>query len=112
MTLLNGHLTNYHFKTVLANLGDSDTVWKKSRSINIQIKAISFFKLFGQNRRTAILDPYILEKNTVSLNRSRVRQQVFNVSRKFVLILSRFHLLFFSLPFYYFCNAFLSCQTV
>ena len=62
MTLLNEHVTNYHFKTVLANLGDSDTVWKKSRSINIQIKTISFFKLVGQNRRTAILNPYILEK--------------------------------------------------
>ena len=32
------------------HLGNSDAIWKKSRSINIQIKAISFFEFVGQNR--------------------------------------------------------------
>ena len=44
------------------HLRNSDAIWKKSRPINVQIKAISFFKFVDQNSRTAILNPYILKK--------------------------------------------------
>ena len=51
----------------MTHLRDSDAIWKESCSIYIQIKTISFFKFVGQNRRAAILYPYILENKTMTL---------------------------------------------
>ena len=60
------------------HLRNSDAIWKKSRPINVQIKAISFFKFVDQNSRTAILNPYILKKikqSHFNMKMTKVRTQ-------------------------------------